>query len=116
MATMVSRWPERFAAVAIAGAVAVFGGQGVRALLTPGPAREPVAACQEDDPCWDCRTMGNLVCGPLGPSAERPECDRWCQTDTASAVAAVASAASGEACWAQGSTGPEGFAVICRER
>lgn len=21
--------------------------------------------CQEDDPCWDCRTMGNLICGPL---------------------------------------------------
>lgn len=27
---------------------------------------EPVAAtvvCQEDDPCWDCSTMGNLICG-----------------------------------------------------
>jgi hypothetical protein len=20
--------------------------------------------CAEDDPCWDCATMGNLVCGP----------------------------------------------------
>ena len=20
-------------------------------------------ACQEDDPCWDCSTMGNLICG-----------------------------------------------------
>jgi hypothetical protein len=22
--------------------------------------------CYEDDPCWDCRTMGNRVCGPEG--------------------------------------------------
>lgn len=21
--------------------------------------------CQEDDPCWDCSTMGNHVCGPV---------------------------------------------------
>jgi hypothetical protein len=21
--------------------------------------------CQEDDPCWDCATMGNLQCGPI---------------------------------------------------
>ena len=20
--------------------------------------------CQEDQPCWDCRTMGNRICGP----------------------------------------------------
>lgn len=20
--------------------------------------------CEEDMPCWDCETMGNLVCGP----------------------------------------------------
>lgn len=20
--------------------------------------------CQEDEPCWDCRTMGNRICGP----------------------------------------------------
>lgn len=28
----------------------------------PSPA--PVAACEEDQPCWDCHTMGNKVCGP----------------------------------------------------
>ncbi len=22
-------------------------------------------ACQEDEPCWDCHTMGNLICGPI---------------------------------------------------
>ena len=21
--------------------------------------------CQEDDPCWDCHTMGNRICGPV---------------------------------------------------
>jgi len=30
---------------------------------------EPVA-CQEDDPCWDCATMGNGLCGPLLAYAE----------------------------------------------
>lgn len=23
--------------------------------------------CEEDQPCWDCKTMGNGVCGPLPP-------------------------------------------------
>ena len=26
------------------------------------PAAEP--ECWEDEPCWDCTTMGNLQCGP----------------------------------------------------
>lgn len=21
------------------------------------------AQCEEDEPCWDCRTMGNRICG-----------------------------------------------------
>lgn len=25
-----------------------------------------VVACQEDEPCWNCATMGNHVCGPVG--------------------------------------------------
>lgn len=25
----------------------------------------PDGRCHEDDPCWDCSTMGNLRCGPL---------------------------------------------------
>lgn len=24
----------------------------------------PTPACQEDQPCWNCSTMGNGVCGP----------------------------------------------------
>ncbi len=29
--------------------------------FAPIPASEPVT---EDSPSWDCRTMGNLICGP----------------------------------------------------
>lgn len=25
--------------------------------------REHLHECQEDQPCWDCKTMGNLLCG-----------------------------------------------------
>ena len=25
---------------------------------------EPPAPCQEDQPCWNCAEMGNLICGP----------------------------------------------------
>jgi hypothetical protein len=38
-------------------------------LLVSSPAtphrvdRVVASACQEDEPCWDCRTMGNLICG-----------------------------------------------------
>lgn len=28
-------------------------------VLTPLPLR-----CEEDEPCWDCATMGNRICGP----------------------------------------------------
>jgi hypothetical protein len=24
----------------------------------------PPVSCYEDEPCWDCTTMGNGVCGP----------------------------------------------------
>lgn len=24
----------------------------------------PVAKCEEDEPCWNCHTMGNRRCGP----------------------------------------------------
>lgn len=27
------------------------------------------APCAEDEPCWDCETMGNRICGP---NAQRP--------------------------------------------
>jgi hypothetical protein len=24
----------------------------------------PAPVCQEDDPCWDCHSLGNRICGP----------------------------------------------------
>lgn len=35
---------------------------------TPAPT---VAPCQEDEPCWNCHTMGNRICGPA-PVAVAP--------------------------------------------
>ena len=29
-----------------------------------GPSYVPLP-CEEDDPCWDCTTMGNQICGPV---------------------------------------------------
>lgn len=40
------------------------------------PAPRPVVevpACQEDDPCWDCETMGNRVCGPVMTIPDMPD-------------------------------------------
>lgn len=34
-------------------------------VVAPIPAEPPTVDCQEDEPCWDCSTMGNGVCGPL---------------------------------------------------
>jgi hypothetical protein len=33
----------------------------------PATTETPVqpAPCQEDMPCWDCRTMGNKICGEV---------------------------------------------------
>lgn len=32
-----------------------------------------VPVCQEDEPCWDCETMGNMVCGPVMTIPDMPE-------------------------------------------
>ena len=31
---------------------------------------ESSTVCLEDEPCWDCSSMGNLVCGIEGPTLE----------------------------------------------
>lgn len=59
---------------AIAGLAAIVAAVGVVSALPasaePAPQRisevvtEAPALCQEDEPCWDCETMGNKVCGP----------------------------------------------------
>ena len=52
-------------------ALALLAGGTAAANLTGGgvptppvaPAAAPAAGCEEDMPCWDCETMGNLICG-----------------------------------------------------
>ena len=42
-------------------------------LSTPYPlpsSIEPSSVCLEDEPCWDCSSMGNLECGIEGPTLE----------------------------------------------
>jgi hypothetical protein len=42
------------------------------ALMLSGPepsldsTRPEPVVCYEDDPCWDCSTMGNTICGVEG--------------------------------------------------
>ena len=55
---------RRIAPVLIA-ALLVSGWQtGVALGKTIADAPPPVQDCQEDDPCWDCETMGNKRSGP----------------------------------------------------
>ena len=32
--------------------------------LTVSAPQTPLVPCREDQPCWDCLTMGNHLCGP----------------------------------------------------
>lgn len=34
-----------------------------RPYFVPAPATTAVV-CHEEEPCWDCHTMGNRICGP----------------------------------------------------
>lgn len=34
----------------------------LQALMAGPPS--PTDRCWEDEPCWDCHTMGNRICGP----------------------------------------------------
>lgn len=57
-------WFYRAVWALIAFAVIYFGGHVAVAAMRgnfPPTERPP---CMEDEPCWDCTTMGNHVCGP----------------------------------------------------
>lgn len=43
----------------------------------------PAPQCQEDQPCWDCETMGNRICGEtMGPPMETYlEAYDWCDAE-----------------------------------
>lgn len=41
--------------------------------VQPVQVAQPVATpapCEEDEPCWDCKTMGNHICGPVALPAQ----------------------------------------------
>ena len=52
-------------ALALALALVLFAGIFLRALAItyPEPTPDQADQCQEDMSCWDCATMGNLICG-----------------------------------------------------
>lgn len=52
-----------FWVIALAIFAALYFGTHVAVSAVRGP-RVPVAV-QEDEPGWDCRTMGNKICGPV---------------------------------------------------
>ena len=60
MRKQIVRLVNTFASVALAA-------ESVVAPISVQPAAvatpEPAAICYEDQPCWDCRHMGNLTCG-----------------------------------------------------
>ena len=41
------------------------------------PTQAPLTApiCYEDMPCWDCSTMGNLICGNEAPQPTAAQCE-----------------------------------------
>jgi hypothetical protein len=52
----------RRALASLAVAAALFGA----AVSHDATPRQFAPRCEEDQPCWDCATMGNLICGPDG--------------------------------------------------
>lgn len=40
---------------------------GTLVVLAHDKLSDPAPVCQEDEACWDCRTMGNRICGPGAP-------------------------------------------------
>ena len=41
------------------------------------PVLTQALACQEDDPCWDCHSLGNRVCGPASPEESAAAWAAW---------------------------------------
>lgn len=36
---------------------------GIQSISTFSKVNDALVSCQEDNPCWDCATMGNHICG-----------------------------------------------------
>lgn len=44
--------------------------------ISPTKTEAP-KTCQEDDPCWNCETMGNKVCGTVNAEIYRQGSHDW---------------------------------------
>ncbi len=54
------------ATLVVGASLAVGAGASDPAPYVLAPVAQPApVACQEDDPCWDCSTMGNGICGAI---------------------------------------------------
>jgi len=42
--------------------------------VTSGPTTRANVECNEDEPCWDCETMGNRICGPQQDLPRTTDC------------------------------------------
>src|SRR5690242_9706578 len=51
-------------ALALLTAKAVLGASLALGFVSVPTASASPTVCAEDQPCWDCATMGNLICGP----------------------------------------------------
>lgn len=71
----------------------------VAATVEPSPASAPSEAsatgrgetptCYEEDPCWDCSTMGNGICGPTATDTPAPDAYDHAESGAASWVPAA---------------------------
>ncbi|MBB2505998.1 hypothetical protein [Amycolatopsis echigonensis] len=61
-----------FAGIVAVTAVAALAGLAGCKPVKGSPERAPVSVqCNEDEPCWDCHTMGNRQCGPDDPTVKQ---------------------------------------------
>lgn len=89
-AKFVRRLGERIGFAGIAAATVLAAGVGLVGCKpvagTPSPA---TSSCEEDQPCWDCHTMGNHQCGPEQAPATKASCEEpaaWCHRGDAAEV------------------------------
>jgi len=104
-------------AILIGVTVLWFGFCAVRGNLNPSVRSEQAATIQEDEPGWDCATMGNHQCGPTTTADEWPECGAACHSEQAYADVQSASSQAGYGfvCWAEDNDDmAQGYEVLCR--
>lgn len=67
---ILKRLPATLAALSLAALLAAGVATVDDAAATPAPVTQTQQQVQEDEPGWDCETMGNKSCGTATPAAE----------------------------------------------